>query len=299
MSWFKVDDKIHSHQKVKRIPRRMRLAAIGLWTLTGAWAADHDTDGNVPAHMIDDFDGTDEVIDALVEAGMWDRTDAGIVFHDWATFQPTKESKERDRSQTAERVRKYRQRTRNDSEKPTTSEKGNGVTPPAVTGVYAPPVPSRPVPSRKTPPTPSLPDLMQTPEESPRKRGSAFVYPEAFEEWWATYPKKDDKRGTLPAWKRITREVDNTVLVEAAQRYRDDPNRSEQYTKLPKTWLNAGAWENGPLPPRGSGSRPQAGDTHRAMERSHNAAQTYRQLEDAGYYDQPAQITPLDHRRTA
>jgi hypothetical protein len=35
------------------------------------------------------------------------------------------------------------------------------------------------------------------------------------------------------------------------KRYRDDPNREDAFTKNPSTWLNADAWENGPLPARG------------------------------------------------
>lgn len=86
------------------------------------------------------------------------------------------------------------------------------------------------------------------------------------------------------------------------ERYAADPNlpTDPQYIPNATTWLNNDRWENGPLPPRGGTSnRPQAGDTHRAMSRSHNAAQAYRALEDSGYYDQTPQITPINARRTA
>ena len=39
MAWFKVDDGFHSSRKVLSIPRRSRLAAIGAWTIAGAWCA--------------------------------------------------------------------------------------------------------------------------------------------------------------------------------------------------------------------------------------------------------------------
>lgn len=139
--------------------------------------------------------------------------------------------------------------------------------------------------------------LLLAPEPEPRKRAGAFVYPDEFERFWQAYPDTRDKKKSLEVWRRVTREVPNDVLVEAAQAYRDDPNRSPAYTKIATSWLNAGAWENGPLPPRGGGNgRPQPGDTHRAMQRSHSAAQKYRALEASGYYDQTPQI---DMRRTA
>ena len=56
-----------------------------------------------------------------------------------------------------------------------------------------------------------------------------------------------------------------------AENYAADPNRVDQYTKLPASWLNAGAWENGALPERTgggasapapfSGGRPAAAQT--------------------------------------
>ena len=40
------------------------------------------------------------------------------------------------------------------------------------------------------------------------------------------------------------------AIIEAAERYRDDPNREPQFTTMPETWLNQERWEAGPLPPR-------------------------------------------------
>jgi hypothetical protein len=33
-------------------------------------------------------------------------------------------------------------------------------------------------------------------------------------------------------------------------RYRDDPNRVQEFTKHPATWLNGDCWLDDPLPPR-------------------------------------------------
>jgi hypothetical protein len=71
-----------------------------------------------------------------------------------------------------------------------------------------------------------------------------------FDEFYKIYPKRADpalaKRSFESALKRATFET----ILQGAQRYRDDPNREQAFTKNPSTWLNADAWENDPLPPR-------------------------------------------------
>lgn len=298
MSWYKVDDRVPSHPKFKKIRgAQKRLAAVGLWTFAGAWSAQFETDGEVPSYILEDLGDTEgELTGALVEVGLWDATEDGIAFHDWAEYQPTRAAKDEKRAAEAERVRKWRQDRKRDQEKPATSGKSNGVRAESVRTAYASPDPTRPDPTPTT--TTGQIELLTPPPAEPRKRGGAFIYPDAFEVWWKAYPRKDDKRKACEAWKTASKSVPADVLLAAAERYRDDPNREPAYTKLATSWLNAGAWENGPLPPRGGPSgRPQAGDTHRAMERSLSAAQAYRALEDAGHYD-PPQITSLA-RRTA
>lgn len=76
--------------------------------------------------------------------------------------------------------------------------------------------------------------------------------PDPFDEFWAVWPRKDDKRVARRAWKTAIRRAPPDVIIVAAGRYRDDPNREQRYTKLPATWLNGDCWDNGPLPPRSS-----------------------------------------------
>ena len=89
---------------------------------------------------------------------------------------------------------------------------------------------------------------------SKQKRGE---YPPEFAAFWEVYPKKADKRAALKAWRSARKRVSNEVLVESARQYRDDPNRVDQFTKNPATWLNKGSWENGPLPARNGNNRAQ------------------------------------------
>jgi hypothetical protein len=145
MPWFKVDDGLPSSRKVLGIPRRDRLAAIGLWTLAGAWSAKELQDGAVPSYMIVELGATRRVAEALVSAGLWSRTSSGYAFVNWDDFQPTKADVLSAREKNAEKLRKWRQRNRARDEGETESVTGlqdgsDEVRNPA-------PVPSRPVPS--------------------------------------------------------------------------------------------------------------------------------------------------------
>lgn len=73
-------------------------------------------------------------------------------------------------------------------------------------------------------------------------------YPQAFEDWWEHYPRKDAKRKALEAWRRARKRATNQELINGAVRYAQDPNRQEQYTKQPATWLNGDCWLSEALP---------------------------------------------------
>ncbi|WP_065961229.1 hypothetical protein [Curtobacterium sp. UCD-KPL2560] len=149
MPWFKVDDGLPSSRKVLGIPRRDRLAAIGLWTLGGAWSAKELQDGAVPSYMIVELGGTRRVAEALVTAGLWSRTSTGYSFVNWDEFQPTKADVVAAREKNAEKLRKWRRRNQEQNQEETGSVTGlqdgsDEVRNPA-------PVPSRPDPT--SPPT--------------------------------------------------------------------------------------------------------------------------------------------------
>jgi hypothetical protein len=72
-----------------------------------------------------------------------------------------------------------------------------------------------------------------------------------FEEFWNYYPKKVDKGAALRAFRKAAKNEDVTLVIDGAKRYAEDPNLPEkQFIKNPATWLNAEAWNNGPLPAR-------------------------------------------------
>ena len=55
MPWLKVDDTFPSHPKVRSIPRRTRMSALGVWLACGAWSGHHLTDGSIPHDVVEEI----------------------------------------------------------------------------------------------------------------------------------------------------------------------------------------------------------------------------------------------------
>lgn len=105
MTWFKLDDSFYDHPKVFDASD----AAVALWVRAGCWSARNLTDGFVPAGMPVRLSTSAEAAAAeLARRGLWERTRGGWLFHDWAEYQPTKESVEADRKAARERMRRRR-----------------------------------------------------------------------------------------------------------------------------------------------------------------------------------------------
>ena len=103
-------------------------------------------------------------------------------------------------------------------------------------------------------PKPSLePSLIEPPIEIHHHRAVA----EHFQIFWDTYPRKVGKTAAEKAFKKISATVDPSVIIDGALRYATDPNREDEFTAHPTSWLNAGRWEDEPIPSRGrqSGTR--------------------------------------------
>lgn len=91
-------------------------------------------------------------------------------------------------------------------------------------------------------------DRSETETETETSKERAIA---GFAEFWDVYPRRDDKRRAEMAFAKAVRRADVEVILGGARRYASDPNREAEFTKQPATWLNADAWENGPLPARG------------------------------------------------
>lgn len=84
------------------------------------------------------------------------------------------------------------------------------------------------------------------------KRARAYNqgYNQEFLRFWEVYPLKRDKRKAHRAWTGAIRRASAGAIRDGAIRYRDDPNRLDQFTKYAEGWLNGDGWEDDPLPPR-------------------------------------------------
>jgi hypothetical protein len=69
-----------------------------------------------------------------------------------------------------------------------------------------------------------------------------------FTEFWNEYPRKLDKGKAKRAFASALTRASLEDILAGAIRYKNDPNRLDEYTKYPASWLNADSWENGPLP---------------------------------------------------
>jgi hypothetical protein len=91
---------------------------------------------------------------------------------------------------------------------------------------------------------------------APKSRTYNQGYDPAFLEFWDVYPRKRNKRAALLAYRRANRRANADAILEGAERYRDDPNREDEFTQHPSTWLNGDGWEDEPLPARIDRTRP-------------------------------------------
>ena len=83
----------------------------------------------------------------------------------------------------------------------------------------------------------------------PRERSKLDI---SFDEFWTAYPRRSGKIKAKDAFRKASKECDPSEIIAGAQAFADDPNRQEEFTPHPATWLNQGRWEDDPLPERGS-----------------------------------------------
>ena len=240
MPWFKVDDGFAFHPKAIMAGN----AALGLWVRAGAWCGANLTDGALPRHMIGTFGAQRRDADKLCAVGLWVETDDGFQFHEWSKMQPSKAEVEEERAANRKRQQEYRDRKR------------NGVTD-SVTNSVSNSTPSRPVPTRPIR------------EEAKASSDSANTLRDDFMDWYLEYPRKASRAVAEKAYIKARKSATAEQLLEGVRRYAADPNREQEFTKLPATWLNAGSWDDEPLPARGASftaSRPDHSSRARAKE---------------------------------
>ena len=277
MAWFKVDDRFHDHPKTEDLT----LAAVGLWTLAGAWSASNLTDGQVSRTRVIRLGGDETLAAELVRAGLWEEIPDGYAFYGWDEYQPTRAEVESRREQDRQKKRAQRRGPRgtwigregesrsvspgvspgvSPSVSPDMSpDVSPGDTPgdtPGESRGESPGVSDRPDPTRPDP-TPKNPS--RPPAES--ASGAAAGYSEEFERFWQAWPRERrvSKRRAATKFAAALKRATAEEIIAGAAQYAADPNRPSgaeaKFIPHPATWLEQDRWADGPLPPRAGGSR--------------------------------------------
>jgi hypothetical protein len=73
----------------------------------------------------------------------------------------------------------------------------------------------------------------------------------SFDEFWGVYPRKVGKPKAVSTYRRALKRASAEDIILGAKRYAEDPNRDDEYTAHPTTWLNRDGWNDPPLPSHG------------------------------------------------
>lgn len=90
----------------------------------------------------------------------------------------------------------------------------------------------------------------QEPPVNPQRTITAHEHeqaPDPFDEFWAVYPRKKEKKRAQTAWKSAVKREPPEGIIAAAKNYAQERNHvkdGEQFTKHASTWLNNDCWED-------------------------------------------------------
>ncbi len=143
----------------------------------------------------------------LIEAGLWIDVEGGAQIHDYCKHQSTREDVEVKREANRERVMRYRSRSNANV---------------------------------------MLPETETETEAETEVRIQKHIEQD-FERFWNIYPRKTGKGAARASFEKAIKKTDLDTMLASAKHYADDPNRKNEFTALPATWLNQERWADGPL----------------------------------------------------
>lgn len=250
MAWIESHQELGQHPKTKKLARLLEVklpTAVGHLHFIWWWALNYAQDGSLDRYEAVDiadaavYDGDPQrLLDALIDSGYIDKTDAGLTLHDWDEYAGKlleKRAKDRERKRTAAAE------ARRSGDIPQTSV-GTPSEDAALPNVHnQPTVHNQPNTTNNTEPT--VPN-----QTNPAPPATAA---ETFEEFWKEYPKKVGKAKCSDVWKRLKPKPDLFEKIMTALRVQ---KQSPQWTKdggtyipNPLTWLNQRRWEDEPVEP--------------------------------------------------
>lgn len=248
MAWIESHQELGQHPKTKKLARLLDVqlpTAVGYLHFIWWWALYYAQDGSLDRYEAVDiadaavYDGDPQrLLDALIDSGYIDKTDAGLMLHDWDEYAGKlleKRAKDRERKRTAAAE------ARRAGELPQTSD-GTPTERARLPNVHnQPTIPNQPNTTNITEHT--VPN-----QTNPAPSATAA---ETFAEFWAEYPKKVGKAKCSDVWKRLKPKPELFEKIMTALRTQ---KQSPQWTKEnglyipnPLTWLNQKRWEDEPL----------------------------------------------------
>jgi len=98
-------------------------------------------------------------------------------------------------------------------------------------------------------------------EETSSPAAPSMPTPPSFDAFWDEYPRRVGKQAAIKAWTKAVKHTTPAAILDGALRLAQDPNREDQFTPHPATWLNEGRWEDDPLPDRTQTARTRPSTT--------------------------------------
>jgi hypothetical protein len=264
MTWFKVDDKLHSHEKVMYLGDEDS-DAMALWVIAGSWSADQLTDGWVPQPVARRLDvHFERRAKALVRVGLWDvdvrNGVPGWVFHGWNEpgRQPTREHIEQERTAKSARQQRWREKNRGVGGRFAVDGDVDASTQHLVDGDVdasrdgdVDTAPSRPGPAGLGLPTevpntsmhdaqPGLFPVIEAP--APELVPDPMA---RFAEFYKAYPRHVARGRAEKAWTAAVKLASPGVIIDAARMFAMERKFSDKkLIPYPATWLNDLRWED-------------------------------------------------------
>ena len=224
MPWFKVDDGLTSSRKWLSIPKKHRFEAVGVWTWAGSWAAKELMDGVIPDFMLVEWGVRKVIKDHLVSAGLWTEVDSNVCYLKWDEYQPTKAEVEAERAKNREKLRKWRDRHKGETE--------------GVTGLQ-----TEFEQERNPAPDPTRPDPTHISKKSIVQDKPALA--SEFASFWTLYPRKQGKADALKAFTAARKKTPAKTIIDGAQAYALlNIGGDKSFLKLPGGWIRGERWED-------------------------------------------------------
>jgi hypothetical protein len=107
MPWARLDDMLPVHPKI----RALSDSAFRLYISAICWSSLHRTDGHVPSNQlrfVSDVRRSQQCVEQLLQAGLWETADGGWLIHDYLEYQPSAEKVRQDREAKRQRQERWR-----------------------------------------------------------------------------------------------------------------------------------------------------------------------------------------------